>query len=174
MKRILVLLALMLPGVAMAQSSSSYDLSEHVLNAGGTPHAGTVLTSTSYRLTLGSIGEGLVSISPPLGGGFVVSYPPPEEVENVRFSNATTLAWDAESSVGHYNLYQGTISLPFDPAYGTCQLSPVTVETTSVTVEPPFGDALFFLLTAANRLREEGIKGRDSAGTTRPNPAPCP
>jgi hypothetical protein len=174
MKRILALLALLLPGVAMAQSSSSYDLSEHVLNAGGTPNAGTVLTSTSYRLTLGSIGEGLVGISPPLGGGFVVSYPPPGEVQNVQFSDATTLAWDAENSIGHYNLYQGTISLPFDPAYGTCQLSPITVETTSVTADPPSGDALFFLLTAANRLWEEGIKGRTSAGATRPNPAPCP
>jgi hypothetical protein len=174
MKRIVALLVLMLPGVAMAQSSSSYDLSEHVLNNGGTPHAGTVLSSASYQLTLGSIGDGLVGNSPRLGGGFVGSYPPPGEVLNARFSDATTLLWDAESSVGHYNLYQGTISHPPDPAYGSCLSSPIAAETAPVTTVPPLGEALFFLLTAENRLREEGIKGRDSLLTVRPNPAPCP
>ena len=53
---------------------------------------------------------------------------------------------------------------------GTCQVAGISTETTTVSATPPRGDALFILLTAENRLAEEGTKGPDSAGSE-PGPA---
>ena len=109
-----------------------------------------------------------------MAGGFFDVYPPPLEVPNVRFSDATTLLWDRERSVGVYNLYQGTVGNPFDPSYGTCQLAGIPGETTTLAATPDVGEALFVLLTAENQLGEEGTKGKDSSDSERPNPLPCP
>ena len=38
----------------------------------------------------------------------------------------------------------------------------------------PAGNGYFYLVTARNRLWEEGTKGSSSAGAQRANPAPCP
>jgi hypothetical protein len=109
-----------------------------------------------------------------VSGGFIASYPPPGEVVNVRFTDSTTLVWGAERSVGSYSLYQGSVSSPFDPNYGSCQTTGIATETTTVTATPSAGDAVFLLVTAENRLGEEGTKGPDSAGATRDNTNPCP
>ena len=179
MKRAIFLLALALSSGALAQQSPSFKLEEHALNAGGHPQDGTVLTSASFRLTLGAIGEIVTAVDPSsasfsLTAGFTGSYPPSAEVANVRFTNATTLVWDAERSVGVYNLYQGSVTNPFDPNYGLCQAAGIPVETVSVSSVPPRGRALFILVTAENRLAEEGPKGSDSAGSPRDNSNPCP
>ena len=39
---------------------------------------------------------------------------------------------------------------------------------------PNPGAGFFYLVTGVSRLREEGTKGRTSAGAVRPNPLPCP
>jgi hypothetical protein len=176
----LVLAITAIPGdLALAQTSTSYSLEENVFNAGGHPISGTVLTSSSFRLTLGAIGDGViaadsVSSSFSMGGGFVRAYPPPGEVTNVRFLDPTTLVWDGERSVGVYNLYQGAVLVPFDPAYGGCQTPGITTEAVIVSATPQPGQALFILLTAKNRLGEEGAKGSSSEGGTRDNSNPCP
>ena len=59
-------------------------------------------------------------------------------------------------------------------ALGACGEPDIAAETASVADNPAAGAALFFFLTVENRLSEEGTKGRDSDGTQRPNPAPCP
>ena len=78
MKATAILLALLVAGTALAQTSASYKLSEHTFNNGGHPEEGTVMASTSYRVSLDSIGDGLVgpglaSASYHMDGGFGLS-----------------------------------------------------------------------------------------------------
>ena len=170
--------AIMLPGVlALAQTSASYKLTESVFNAGGNP--APVLTSASYSITLDSVGDSvsgvtLSSASYSSSPGFPAAYPPPGEVATVRFTGPTTLAWTPEGSTGTYNLYRGLVTdLP--GSYGACKLpANIVGETTTDTDIPASGQCYFYLVTAKNRLAEEGTKGSDSAGTPHPNPSPCP
>ena len=100
----------------------------------------------------------------------------PGEAENLQFTDATTLIWDPERSRGSYALYQGLVAVPFDAGYGLCEQPPpvLATETATVTGLPGTGDARFFLVTARNRLAEEGPKGFDYLGVERGNPVPCP
>ena len=89
MRRAIAALALLLGGSVLAQESTSFKLSEHTFNAGGTPEDGADLISTSFRLTLSAIGDSvtpatLTSASFSLNGGLVGRYPPPGEVANLR------------------------------------------------------------------------------------------
>jgi hypothetical protein len=179
MRAITVLLLLLLAGPALAQTSASYNLSEHVFNAGGHPEQGTVMASASYRVTLDSIGDGiggpgLASASYRMDGGFPLRYPPPGEVLGLRFTDHQTLVWDPEKSVGSYNLYRDLFSSIAGLGYGNCEQQDLTGETTIDTDTPPSTDGYFYLVTAENRLAEEGTKGWDSVGTERFNPGPCP
>lgn len=181
MKRVVCLLAFLavMAGTAMAQQSANFKLEEHTFNAGGHPD-GSVPASPNAQLTLGSVGQGatfqiLSSASFAMEIGFSGSFPPPGEVSNLRFIDATTVMWDAERSVGSYNLYLGTVLNPFDPFYGTCQTSGIMTETTTVSAVPMSpGDALFILVTAQNRINEEGTKGTNDTGSERDNSNPCP
>ena len=110
------LLALLLVCPAFAQESASYKLKESVFNAGGDPSQGNVLSSTSYRIRLDAVGDsvaqtGLQGPSFHLDAGFVSAYPPPAEITGLRFlADKFTLHWDAEKSVGAYNLYRGLLT----------------------------------------------------------------
>lgn len=156
----------------LAQQSTSFVLTEHVLNAGGAPVQGTALTSTSFRMTLAALGDGVVArglTSASYGAdiSFVPAYAPPGEVMNLDFADATTLVWDAEPSVGHYNLYRDLASALPGLGYGACLDPLVVVETATDTAVPPDGAIYFYLVTAENRLLEEGTKGYSSAGAER-------
>ena len=100
---------------AAAQQSASYELSEHVFNAGGHPRDGQVASSANYQVSLDSIGDafmarGLSSAGYSMDVGFVTTYPPPGEVLGLRFpADDSTLAWDAEPSVGNYDLYRSVL-----------------------------------------------------------------
>ncbi len=170
---------LLLAASAPAQQSPNFSIEENVFNGGGHPQDGVVLASPSFQITLHSIGQGvaapvLAGASFTMQGGFAASLLPPGEVMNLRFTGPADLAWDVEPSVGDYALYRGVITDPFDPEYGTCVSSGLATESTSDNTTPGFGAALFYLVTARNRLREEGTKGADSDLVERANPAPCP
>lgn len=175
---VLVLPLLTLGGPALAQQSASYKLQESVLNAGGHPAQGTVLSSASFKIKLDSIGEGLAGIA--LGsasyhadGGFVGAYPPPGEVTGDYFRTKTMLAWNPEKSVGVYNVYRNTIAtLP--GAFGTCLGGSVPDASYTDATVPSAGTGYFYLVTAENRLGEEGTKGYQSSGVQRTNTAACP
>ena len=78
----------------------------------------------------------------------------------------TTLTWDPEASVGSYNVYRGTLSeLP--TTYGT-NIEPGWTGETYPDTDPYGGESWFYLITASNRIAEEGTKGTDSSGTERP------
>lgn len=163
--------ALALCGPAMAQESASYKLDEHTFNAGGDPRGGVVLTSPSYKVTFDSVGDaivasGLAATSFRADAGFVSGYAPPGEVLGLVFHDADTLVWDAEKSAGDYNLYRDLISDLAGLGYGTCQQQDIADETTTDTDAVPGGDGYFYLVTAENRLGEEGTKG-SSGGAER-------
>jgi len=175
----LVLPSLLLCGTIAAQQSASFKNEEHSFNAGGRPADGVVATSGSFKVSLDAIGDS-VALSLVSGdsfgvdGGFVPAYVPPGEVENLHFTDSQTLVWDAEKSVGVYNLYRDVVSNITGLTYGACHEQDVVSETTVDADLPPASDAFFYLVTAENLLTEEGTKGIDSAATERANPAPCP
>ncbi len=178
MKRTPLLLLLLAVNLTPGQESSSFKLIEHTFNAGGHPEAGVVATSSSFRVTLDAIDEGLAgtaltSASFLMDSGFTASFPPPGEVENLRFISEITMIWDADSSMGDYALYRGTVP-GITPGYGACLLPTPASETATDLTLPTAGQALAYIITSRNRLLEEGTKGFTSAGLPRSNSAPCP
>jgi hypothetical protein len=174
MKRVTVsaLALLMLAVAPQAQESGSYKLDEHTFNAGGNPAGGTVLTSTNYRITLDAVGDSvtgrnLSSNSYRMDGGFAQSYPPPGEVLGLLFTDKLTLVWDPEKSVGDYNLYRGLLSDLVGLGYGSCEQWNIATATTTDTDPVPAADGFFYLVTAENRLDEEGPKGFKSGSIPR-------
>lgn len=165
-------------GAVQAQTSASYRLTETVVNAGGDPRDASFLSSTSHRIRLDAIGQGVIgtglsSAGFHLNAGFVGEYPPPAEVMNVRWSTTTTLVWDTEKSVGQYEIYRDPIStLP--GGFGSCYQPGLTDESWTESSSPPAGSGWFYLVTARNLLAEEGTKGSRSNGVERTNPSPCP
>jgi len=168
-------------GPVLAQESTHFKLEFGTFNAGGRPSDGVVAQSASYLLSLdaigdGSLGTGLTSPGFSMDSGLAATFQPPGEVANLRFTSATGLQWDPDTSVGDYALYQGLVGLPFPAGYGSCAQPPpaITTNTTAVTSLPAERQASFYLVTARNRLAEEGTKGFTSAGVQRANLAPCP
>lgn len=164
---------------ALAQQSASYKLTESAVNAGGRPQDGSIASSASYRVSFDAIGDAVAGGSPSsasyrLGSGFVSWFPPPGEAKGLHFSDRTTLRWDPEPSVGTYNLYRDFVSALAGGGTGTCFVNGVSTEQASDAGSPGAGKGFFYLVTARNRLAEEGTKGKRSSGSERPNPAPCP
>ena len=157
---------------ALAQQSAHFTLEEHVLNAGGRPADGSILASTSFRVTLDSIGDaivapGLASASFHAGSGFAQAYPPPGEVTGLRFADLQTLEWDPDGSGGGYNLYRDEVGNLSALAFGICAEQDIPIETTNASAVPAPGVAWFHLVTALNLLGEEGTKGFQSNGSER-------
>lgn len=171
-------LVMLLGGTTAAQVSGSYRLEEHAINAAGHPQQGTILTSSSFRVSLDALGDAV--LGPTLGsdsfrvdGGFAVAYGPPLEVEGLVFVDHDLLQWDANPSAVTYNLYRDPLSaLP--GTYGACLAADLPSNSTSDDAVPVPGEAWFYLVTAENRLREEGPKGTDSAGNPRSASPACP
>ena len=178
--RALVWLALAsAPVAALAQSSASYMISDHAFNCGGGPRGFLVPTSASYQITLDSIGEmvtgtSLAGGSFRLEGSLASAHRPPGEVLGLDFTDDTTLEWDAEPSIGEYQVYRDHLSLLTGGSTGVCLWWNVTAPIAVDSASPVAGQAYFYLVTARNRLDEEGTKGFRSDGWERPNPAPCP
>lgn len=164
---------------AFAQQSVSYRIREFVVNEGGHPNQGSSLVSSSYHLKLDSIGDGLNAQSLRSGSfrsdaGFAGRYPAPGEAQGLAYTDKSTMVWRPDRSVGTYNVYRGTVeSLP-GLAFGTCFARALPGETVTEANEPPEGSGWFYLVTAENRLWEEGTKGSQGSGVPRGNPAPCP
>ena len=178
-RAVLALAGVALAGLATAQQSSSFQMTEYTFNAGGHPAQGTILTSGSFQLTLDALGDAISgtatnSSSFSIGNGFPASFGPPLEAQNLRFTDAVTLAWDPDGSVGEYELYRGQVVAPFDPNYGSCLSAGITDLTATDFSAPGPGLAFFYLVTARNRLDEEGSKGLDPDNLERDNSFPCP
>jgi hypothetical protein len=160
-------------GPAFAQESASFRIKTPVLNNGGRPLDGLFPSSANYRLRPDALGEGAVqasavSASFRLAGGFLQAFPPPGEVKDLRFTNATTLAWDPEPFADSYHLYRtgpmgsGIGTMPV----GNCLQSGIAGLTTTEPDVPPTGKAFFYLVNAVNCTRIEGPA--DPTGTRCP------
>lgn len=163
---------------AVAQQSASFKLEEHVFNAGGHPADGVTLSSSGYRLTLDALGEavagtGAAGASYVTDAGFASVYPPPGEVGGLLFLDGTGLQWGAERSVGVYNVYRDLVSSLAGLQYGACWQQDLTTPSTSDSTPVPAADGFFYLVTAENRLGEEGTKGFRGDGNERQGIA-CP
>jgi hypothetical protein len=172
----LLLAALVLTAIvewpAYGQSSADFRLTDHTFNAGGHPHQGVVMVSTSYRITLDALGEGVVGRGLASGlyrmdGSFGTSYPPPGEVHDLRFVDQQTLEWFPDRSAGRYNLYRDLMSLLPGLGYGECFQQELSAATTADGDPLSPGEGYFYLVTVENRLDEEGPKGSDSYGAAR-------
>jgi hypothetical protein len=164
---------------AWGQQSASYGAREHAFNAGGHPAGGTVLASSGYRVTLDAVGDrvggrSLGSASFHVDGGFATAYPPPGEVLDLRFADRVTMRWAPDRSVGSYAVYRDLTSMLPASGYGYCHQHGLTDATATTGDSPVPGDGWFYLVTARNRLGEEGTKGRRSNGAERGNPTACP
>jgi hypothetical protein len=164
-------------GLLPAQTSSSYKMTEATFDAGGDPANGAFAASASFRIRLDAIGgavAGLRVAGPTrhLSAGLPADNAPPGEVLNVHWTDPQSLAWSPEKSVGTYNLYRGSVGT--FSGFGSCLLSDLTTESASDTAVPAAMNAFFYLVTADNRLGEEGTKGSTSSGALRSNPVPCP
>lgn len=172
-------IALATSGVAMAQTSASYKLTEFTLNCGGDPSNGSSAASASYRIRLDAIGDAAAatSLSSPshrMDAGFVSDYPPPGEVTGELFTNKSTLTWSPEKSIGTYDVYRASVTSLPGLGYGTCLQTGLAVESATDATSPSAGQGMFYLVTARNRLGEIGTKGYASTGIERANAAPCP
>lgn len=167
-----------LAGTAAAQQSAGYRLTESAFNQGGDPRGGAPPASLGYRITADAIGSPVAAIGMTSAGyqsdaGFVVAYPPPLEVANLRFASAVALDWSAARAAGTYNLYRDPLStLP--GIYGACLQLDLTATGATDPGSPAVGTGFFYLVTVANRIEEEGTKGFRSSGAERVNPSPCP
>jgi hypothetical protein len=165
-------------GPASAQTSASFKVTESVINAGGHPLDASRPGSASFRISHGAIGDAaarsvLSSASYRGDGGFVARYAPPGEVHGVQFLDKINLTWSHEPSVGIYNLYRSTLaSLPGN--YGSCYQPALVGPPYGETDAPAQGSGWLYLVTAENRLREEGTKGHTSSGAERSNLSACP
>jgi hypothetical protein len=165
--------------VAVAQQSTSYRLTEHALNAGGRPADGVVASSTNYRVSLESIGDtvghGTVTSASYAGdGGFVPPYAPPVEVDGLRFTDKDTLIWHAMGSARVFNLYRDGLSTLGGLTVGTCLVREIPMTTTDDATLPPPDAAYVYLLSAVNRLDEEGTLGAATPGDIRVPTTACP
>jgi len=164
---LLLLMALPLP----AQQSTSYKLKEHVLNAGGHPENGVIMSSPGFKVSLDSIGKSvsaavLGSASFHMDAGFVNTFRPAGEISGLIFLDKNQLQWSAEPSASFYNLYRGTIGAVAELGYGACLKRYMTSTTTSDT-DPVSDGGFFYLATVENRLGEEGSKGFQTGGLER-------
>ena len=75
--------------------------------------------------------------------------------------------------MGTYNLYRQTlVSLP--GTFGSCYQAALVGPQFGETEVSAQGSGWLYLVTAENRLREEGTKGRTSSGAERSNLSACP
>jgi hypothetical protein len=157
---------------AAAQESAGFDFEEHALNGGGSPIGGKNLTSTRYRITLSALGDAvrtgeLRSDRYQMSGGHVSAYGPPGEVADLEFIDRDTLAWSAERSAASYHLYRAGFDTLACSTYGACLDSGISGSSTDDGALPPPTTGYFYLVTAENRLGEEGTKGYRSDGAER-------
>jgi len=178
-RRLAALLPLLIPSLALAQEGAYFKVTEATLNNGGRPVNGAYASSASHRITLDALGDSvlgsdLASASFRLDGGFVSAYPPPGEVQGQAFTDAQTMVWLPDKAVGQYEVYRDSLAALGAGGTGACLAAGVTSESFTDASPPASKAGYFYLVTARNRLREEGTKGFRSTGVERPNPLPCP
>jgi hypothetical protein len=172
--------ALVLWGTAFAaaQQSANFQVEGAVINAAGRPAAGGTASSASFRVSLESIGEAATGVALSSGSlrgeaGFSSAYLPPTETGPLRFTSPERLEWTRDRAAAAFNLYRDALSNLAGLTYGNCLQTHLTDPFAIDPAVPITGDGFFYLVTALNRLVEEGPKGSASSGSLRLGNA-CP
>ena len=163
---------------ALAQQSGSFRIEQSTFNAGGRPAQGSVAASSSFRISTDAIGQGIVAApndgaSFSIDSGLIAGWRPPGEVTGLGFSDATTLHWNPERSVGDYRVYRATLDDLGGLNAPTCLLQELAGTSATDTASPASGAGFYYLAAAVNRLDEVGTPGFQSDGTERVG-AVCP
>ena len=179
MKRLILTTTLICALPALAQQSAGYQLTEHTFNQGGRPQDGVAATSTSFAITLDAIGDTTgfaepTSASYGVTPGFVTAFGPAGEVLDLTFDDATTISWDEQPNATGYNIYSHDLGSLSGTDNGGCLESTVPDNSYMAVGTPAATEGFFYLVTAINRLAEEGTPGSDSQGTERGNAGACP
>ncbi len=162
----------------VAQQSASYSVESQTLNFGGHPHKGVAGSSPAYRMSSDALGDSVAgvamsSLSFRLDSGMVSAYAPAGEVTGLRFDAQGGMQWDAVLHAVSYQVYRGPLTdLP--GGYGSCVAAGITEPAWNDPNAPAAGTGDFYLVTASNRLDEEGSSGVTSAGQSRAPGTPCP
>ena len=166
-RALLFLVCTLLTAPIWGQSSGSFRIEQSQMNAGGRPAQGQTAASASFRIGLDTIaGSAPVAASSPsfaIESGFAGLYRPVGEVTGLLFTSNDALTWSYEAAALRYNVYRD----------GSCTQSAVSSNTATDADLPAAGATFFYLVTAVNRLHEEGPRGTESNGTPRPGDV-CP
>jgi hypothetical protein len=157
---------------AHAQSSSSFQISNSVVNAGGHPQQGQKMESASYQVSLDAIGDAVwsgASATYASGSGFVGRYRPPGELGNLRFTAKINLTWNYDTGLTKSNLYRGATA-----AGAACYQPNLPGNSFLEPASPSADTGWYYLVGAENLLGEEGPLGTGPGGAPRAPSAPCP
>ena len=106
--------------------------------------------------------------------GFVSAFGPASEVLALTFDDATTISWGGQPNATGYNIYSHDLGSLSGTDNGGCLESTVAGNSYLAVGTPAAAEGFFYLVTAINRLAEEGTPGSDSQGTERGNAGACP
>ena len=162
----------LLAAPGLSKESPRFKLEESSFNSGGGLAASALPSSARFSISLHALGDGvsrraLRSPGYRMDAGFAWAYPPPVEVQRLRFADEHTLEWEPERSGGTYSLYRDSIGNLAGLGFGDCEQTGLAGESATDTADVPAGDCFFYLVTARNRLGEEGTKGYRSDGSER-------
>ena len=154
------------------QSSAGYTVESGTFNAAGRPGEQTAPASASYRITMDSLGEGVIrtgleSASYRQSAGVTASCRPPGEIRRLNFQDKVTLDWDGEKSAGTYQLYRDDLTTLSSGGTGSCYRDGLVESRWTEGVDPDPSAGWFYLVTVSNRLGEEGPRGLASDGEER-------
>ena len=100
----------------------------------------------------------------------------PGEVQNLRWDDGQTLAWDTEPAAAEYHVYRDSLSGLAYSAFGSCRddLDADRTDTEMIdSGDPLVGETWFYLITADDGVGAEGTLGLATC-TERSNFTPCP
>jgi YD repeat-containing protein len=92
------------------------------------------------------------------------------EIQNVRFEDALTLAWDSERFARGYHTYRAVLGDL--PDYGPCHAGSLQGTSVTIDADPPPGTGWGFLISGFDE-NGEGPLGTDSASKPRAASIPC-
>ncbi|PYS97412.1 MAG: hypothetical protein DMF50_00885 [Acidobacteria bacterium] len=153
---------------------------EHFEFAQPVSFGGTFSLSHAFDLN----GQTLI-FTPNAQGGYDATSPdlaviPPGEIQNLRLTGATDLAWDPRADALTYDVYRGSVATLRDTngdgaaeSYGACLDSGLTHPADVDATVPPTGGGFFYLVAGRNS-GGAGTLGAASSGAARPNVSPCP
>ena len=95
-------------------------------------------------------------------------------VTNLHWTTNNNYMWDDIAPLATtYNVYRARVSELDGTFYGNCRASGLATPSVSESLQPPFGDGFFYLITGVKDAIE-GLRGFQSNGPARNSLNVCP